>query len=287
MICKILILLLITTPAFGFHKDFKTVNDRVPLEFSHLFNSMKTSLKTPSEQIKLVGLAKELDENLGSLKTEHIFFLMKSEVIKNVLGYRFTKVRQFDITLLLLKRLDDELEKKEKFLSPFSLWIWRSIMAELNHRKDLGLISNKSFQAGSFEGSKKIEAQRFARYLNYLIPWIDRMDGLSAPEFNDLTKQVSWIILRRLNERSLLFKRFATQALGDTKVTIFNIPQKLLELHPEEIKRMQSNEAPTLDLKEESEKEKNEARKQIQDVTPTDMSPLSDEISQELDKNTP
>lgn len=286
MIYKILLPLLISTTVLAFDKDFKTVNDRVPLEFNHLFESMKFLIKTPSEKIQLVGICKELDENLGFLQKEHIFLLMKSEVIKNVLEYKHKKVRAFDITTFLLSRLEEDFQKKSPALTPFSQWIWRSIMAELKNRQKQGLITTQSFNAENFAGAKQVEAKRFARYLNYLLPWIDKMDSLPAPEFNGLTKEVSWTILRRLNERSLLFRRFSSTASTDTKITIFNIPGKLLELHPEEIKRMQSDEPP-LTLKEESEKEKTEASKQVQDVTPDDLSPLSEEVSKELDQKAP
>lgn len=287
MISKIIILLFfISSTALAFDKDFKTVNDRVPLEFNHLFESMKLMIKTPSEKIQMVGICKDLDENLGFLQKEHIFLLLKSEVIKNVLEYKFQKVRSFDVTTFLITRLEEDFAKKRTLLTPFSQWVWRSILAELNHRKNLGLITTKSFQAESFVDSKRVEAQRFARYLSYLLPWIDRMDSLTASQFNDLTKQVSWVILRRLNERSLLFKRFASTATGDTKITIFNIPGKLLELHPQDIKRMRSDEIP-LNLKEESLKSRNEASKHVQDATPDDLSPLSDELSKELDQKTP
>lgn len=285
MIFKLLFLL-IPAISYGFDKDFKTVNERVPLEFNYLFESMKINLKSPSEKIKFIGLCKELDENLGFLQTEHIFFLLKSEVIKNVLEFKHQKVRSFDMTTSLLKRIEEDFSKKESLLNPFSQWIWRSIIAELKHRETMGLITNKSFNPNFFEGSKKVDANRFSRYLNYILPWIDKMDSLSAAEFNQLTKQVSWIILRRLNERSLLFKRYASTASTETKVTIFNIPAKLLELHPEEIKRMQSDEAP-LTLKEESQKEKLKAMEQVQAVSPDDLSPLSDELSKELEQKAP
>lgn len=287
MIFKILFIILpFINQVYAFDKDFKTVNDRVPLEFSHLFNSLKMGIKSPSDKIRMIGLCKELDENLGFLQKDHVFLLMKSEVIKNVLEYNFVKTRQFDMTLLLLERLQNHFKQKGQYLSPFSQWIWRSILAELEHRKKLGLITDQSFRADSFSGAKKLEAQRFSRYLTYLMPWIDQMDSLGAAEFNNLAKEVSWIILKRLNERSLLFKRFATTATTDTKVTIFNIPQKLLELHPTEIKRMQSDEVP-LTLKEQSQKEKLEAGQRVQDIGPSDLSPLSDEISQELEKKIP
>lgn len=287
MISKLLFLILILPlSAKAFDKDFTAMSDRVPLEFSHLFNSLKLGIKTPSEKIQMVGICKDLDENLGYLQKDHIFLLMKSEVIKNVLEHKFSKVRQFDMTQLLVERLEEDFKTKEKYLNSFSQWIWRSILAELRYRRDMGLISNQSFNPNTFDGAKKTEAQRFARYLTYLMPWIDRMDSLTAPEFNNLTKAVSWTILRRLNERSLLFKRYASTAATNTKITIFNIPQKLVDLHPEDIKRMQQNDVP-LTLKEESEKEKTEATKQVQDVSPEDLSPLSDEISEELQKKVP
>lgn len=279
-------LLLFASLSWGFDKDLRTVNDRVPLEFQHLFDSMKISLKTNSERLRFVGICKELDENLGQLQKEHIFFLLKSEVIKNILEYRHPKVRSFDVTTFLLDRLDQSYLRKQSLLTPFSRWIWLSIIAEMNHRKNLGLISAKSFNPGLFDGSKRIEADRFNRYLNYLLPWIDKMDSLDANEFNELTKKVSWIILNRLNERSILFRSFASTSAAETRVAIINIPSRLLELHPEDIKRMQSDEVP-LTLKDKSEKEKTEASEQAQSLTPDDLSPLSDEVSKELDKKAP
>lgn len=279
------LLLLISFSAFAFDKDFKTVNDRVPLEFSYLFDSMKIAIKTDADKIKMVGLCKELDQNLGFLPKDQMFMLMKTEVIKNVLEHKFSKVRQFDVTTLLLGRLEEDFKKKEKYLSSFSQWIWRSMIAELKHRQTMGLITARSFNPGSFDGEKLKEAQRFQKYLKYMIPWIDRMDSLSAADFNLLATDVSWTTLRRINDRAVLFKRFSSTAGGDTKVTIFNIPQKLTDLHPEDIKKMQDNAAP-LTLKEESEKQKTEATQEIEKITPEDLSPLSEDLSKELEKKT-
>jgi len=286
LIYKIILLLIFSTQAWSFDKDFKTVNDRVPLEFNHLFESLKLSTKTSAEKIKLIGICKDLDENLGFLGKEHIFMLMKSEVIKNVLEHKFIKVRSFDVTTFLLERLESSFKEKQKYLTPFSQWIWRSILAELNYRKSLGLLTTQSFNPAKFPDAKKSQAIRFSRYLNYLLPWIDKMDSLDTTEFNQLAKDVSWIILKRLNERSLLFKRYASSAETGTKVTIFNIPGKLLELHPEEIKRMQQDDIP-LSLKEQSEQAKTEAQEQLQNLGPDDLSPISEELSKELEEKAP
>ncbi len=283
---KICLVFLFCLKSYGFDKDFKTANDRVPLEFSYLFESMKIGIKTDAEKIRFAGLCKELDDNLGVLQKEHIFLLMKSEVIKNLLEYKHDKVRSFDVTSFLIVRLEEDFKKKEGLLTPLSQWLWRSTIAELKYRESLGLISSQSFKPQLFEGPKKAEAERLGRYLKYLIPWIDKMDSLTAAEFNDLTKKVSWIILTRLNQRSLLFRTLATTAATDSKVSLFNIPGKYLELEPQDIKKIKNNEAP-LSLKEESNKEKTEASTQIQNLTPDDLSPLSDEISKELEQKAP
>jgi hypothetical protein len=276
------ILLLFTIfSAFGFDKDFKLEDDRAPLEFVMMFDSLKLELKTPKEKAMMAGICQELGENLGSLEKEHIFLLMKSQVIKDVLEYKFSKVRQFDVTIFLLERLEKNFLDKERFLNPFSQWIWKSVIAELNNRKNLGMISNKSFSPNSFDGPKRQEALRFERYLSYLLPWIDRMDSLTAPQFNELTKEVSWNILRHLNERSLLFKRYAPSSSGEGKTSLFNIPQRLLNLSPQKFKDDTPEEKT---LKEQSELEKTQARDQMERISPDDMSPLSDDLGKDIEQ---
>jgi hypothetical protein len=71
-----------------------------------------------------------------------------------------------------------------------------------------------------------------------------------------------------------------------TKVTIFNIPMKYLELQPEELKRINKEDS-SLTLKDEANKEKLEASKQVQNLTPDDLSTLSDELTKELDQKAP
>ncbi len=285
MIYNLFVFLLIPLSALAFNKDFKTINDRVPLEFQHLFTSMKLEVKTPIEKVQLIGICKDLEDNLSFLPKEHLFLFLKSEVIKDTLEYKFAKVRQFDLTVGLIERLEKTLAKKERYLNPFSTWIWRSIVAELNLRKDHGLITQKSFNARSFEGEKLTEAIRFEKYLKYLLPWIDRMDSLSAVDFNLLSKELGWTILRRINDRSLLFKKFSSTAAGSTKISLFNIPQKLLELNVDEIKDIQNEKLIPASLKEEGARERTDAQESAEKATPTDMSPLSDDIYSEIEKS--
>ena len=72
----------------GFHKDFRIESDRIPTEFTLLFDSMKIELKNQKDQIRMVGLIQEIGDNLGILEKEQIYFLLKSEVIRNVLEHK-------------------------------------------------------------------------------------------------------------------------------------------------------------------------------------------------------
>lgn len=246
---------------------------------------MKTLIKSDEEKKSFIEICKELDKNLGSLSKENIFFLMKSEVIKNTLEHKHPKTRSFDVTITLISNLEEELKGKQSDLTPFSLWIWRSIIAELKLRESMGLISSKSFNVYNFNNDKRVQAQRFSKYLNYLIPWIDKMDGLNANNFNELTKEVSWKILKRINQRSILFSQLASTASTSVKYSIFNIPDKIL--HNSQETRETSLPSSSISLEEMSKKERSQAEKQIQNVSPDDLSPLSDELSKELDKKAP
>lgn len=276
-----LILLTLCQPVLAFNKDFTVISDKTPHEFNIMFNSMKGQLNTINEQIKLVGFTEDLNRNLGFLEKQHIFLLMKSEVTKSVLEYRFEKTSQFDITSDLIERLEKRLSDNERYLTEFSRWIWRSIIAELKHRQKLGLISERSFNPTLFNGDKKVLAMRFQKYLQYLMPWIDQMENLDHQRFNELTLKVSWEILRKLNDRSLLFKNMS-YAQSSESTLLFNIPPKLQNLTPDKVKALKNLEA-NPSLHEKAQREKSEATDQINQIDSMDLSPLSDEISKEIE----
>lgn len=280
-----LFLLTFSPPSLGFNKDFTVISDKIPYEFSVMFNSMKDQTKNINDQIKLVGFAEDLNRNLGFLEKEHIFFLMKSEVSKSVLEYRFEKTREFGITNHLILKLENKLNASERYLTDFSKWIWRAIVAELKYRQKMGLITDSPFNPELFRDDKKIQAVRFKKYLHYLMPWIDQMDNLDHQDFNLLAQKVSWEILRKLNDRSLLFKNMS-YAQADVQTILFNIPAKLQNLTPDKVKELQFLEN-SKTLKEESQESKTEAKEKMDQLSPDDLSPLSDEISKKIQNQEP
>lgn len=274
-------LCLISSVAQAFNKDFTLISDKTPYEFNIMFNSMRGQLKELNDQIKLIGYSEDLNRNLGFLNKEHIFLLMKSEVSRSVLEYRFEKSRQFDITSHLIEKLEKKFAEQERYLTGFSRWIWRSIIAELKHREKLGLITQSSFNPNLFTGEKKTQALRFQKYLHYLMPWVDQMDNLDHQRFNELSLKVSWEVLRKLNDRSLLFKNMSYAQSAEATV-LFNIPAKLQNLTPDKVKELQIQEEHKT-LEEQSRQEKAEATEQINQIEASDLSPLSDEIYKKIE----
>jgi hypothetical protein len=287
LIFNLFFILTFSAFSLSFDKDFKTINDRVPLEFNHLFESLKGNISSIQEQKKIIDLCKELNENLGLLQKEHIFLLMKSEVIKHTLEHKHKKFNTHPINKTLISHLEQDFQNKQAKLSSFSKWIWESMVAELKYREGMNLISEKNFNVTHFSGPSRALALRFERYLIFLIPWIDKMLSLNPEEFNKLTRKVSWIILQSLNQRSLLFKQLSSTSSSETKIQIFNIPSHLAELKSLSSSEKTQSKKDTDTLTQESKMEKSRASEEIKNVSPDDLSPLSDEVTKEIEQNTP
>jgi hypothetical protein len=278
--------LLTSISALGFNKDFTTVNDRVPYEFKLMFESLKSDSKTKADQFKLVALAQDLNTNLAPLQKNTIFFLMKSEIIKNVLEYKIPKSRPFTPSQANVQRLFAKWEQNQKSYSSFSRWIIQSILAEMKQAEADGFIlAGQDLRPQLFTGDKQAKTVRFLRFMKYASAWCDQIDSRSAGEFNQLASTVSWVTLDRLNQRALLLKRYASTSQSDTTTVTFNIPGELANYSPSEIKNLEEPPVPT--LKEASEATRQEAEEQTQKLAPEDLSPLSEDIQKKIDDQLP
>ena len=277
-------LLSLNSNLFAFDNDFKINDESTPFEFKVLFNSMKEVVQSEDDKFKLVALCTEINENFAFLPKQQMMLLIKTEVLKTTLEFKHSKVRKLEITSSLMDQLEKQFQQKKISLNSFSKWIWESIIAELKLKKQAALISELGFNPERFDGAKKNEAVRFQRYLNYLHPWIDKMESLDVTAFNKLSSEVGWKILTNLSDRGLLIKRFASTHSTNEKMVLINIPQKLKEFHPEDIKKIKATTAET--LTEKSMKQKALAAEQIEEVMPSDLSTISDDVAQELEKKT-
>jgi hypothetical protein len=221
---RYLIFLLFSLSAQAFHKDFTLINDRAPLEFRHLFESMKYSLKDLQEQIKLVVLCQHINKGLAPLAKDQTLFLLKSETYKTVLEWNHPP-SQFQVGSHTIARLQKSLEQNKTIYTPYSQWILRALLSDLETFKEQGLMDLSATQRSSLKGDKALKYQRMQRVLKYSRGWLEQADSLSAKDFNYLTQQVAWRTLERVKERAAMFRRFSSQAIQDNQEMTFNIPE--------------------------------------------------------------
>lgn len=261
-------LLLMPSFALAFSKDFKLINDRAPLEFKLMFESMKNGLRDPVEQNRLVAYCGRINRGLAPLRKDQVMFLLKSEIYRTVLDWKFTDDR-FQITESALNRLRMNLISGKDIYSPFSLWILEALLADSE--------KIKTVPTGP-------EAEMTSRYVR---KWLAQAEALSAADFNALTLQVSWKILERVRERALLVQTVASESVQDTEEQTFNIPQ-LNESPP----TPQAPAASAPSVSEQADRARDEAEKSLgkidvkpSDIPATDMSEAIDKLEQEMKTN--
>lgn len=219
------VLFFFSISSYAFNKDFNLINDRAPLEFRLLFESMKYSIKDLNEQVRLIVLAQHINKGLGPLKKDQSFFLLKSEVYKSLLEWPHPPT-QFQVGSHTLERMKTNLNASKAIYTPFSQWVLEALMADLQEFQEAGLLDITPAQKNMLNGEKSLRYQKMQRVLKYTRGWLEQADTMSAKDFNKLTEELSWKTLERVKERSSLFRRFSSKAVQDRDENTFNIPEQ-------------------------------------------------------------
>lgn len=285
MKCLILILLSLSFTAQAFNKDFNLVNDRAPLEFRLLFESMKYSLKEVHEQVRLIVLAQHINKGLSPLKKDQSFFLLKSEVYKSLLEWPHPPT-QFQVGSHTLERLKANLNASKAIYTPFSQWVLEALMADLEEFQKEGLLDTPPAQKNMLNGEKSQRYLKMQRVLKYTRGWLEQADTMSAKDFNRLTEELSWKTLERVKERSSLFRRFSSKAVQDSNENTFNIPEQGM---PQTNPGKPAPQAITVDpamkgISEKAAEEKEEASSSVENLSVDSAAVPAQELSEAIDK---
>ena len=258
-----LLLALLPSIAWGFSKDFTLINDRAPLEFKIMFESMKNGLRDPVEQNRLVAYCGRINRGLAPLKKDQAMFLLKAEIYRTILDWKFPDNR-FQITDTSIKRVELNLITGQSIYSAFSVWMLEALLADVEKMKSTSTVNNA-------------ESEMISRYVK---KWLSQADSLSPADFNTLTLQVSWKILERVREKSLLFQEISSEAIQATEEQTFNIPQ----LNEPGIQPAPKPLGSSPDVGAQAERAKNQAEKSLQniEVKPSDIP--AEDMSNAIDK---
>ena len=277
-----LLLLLAPLSALGFNKDFTLVNDKAPLEFKLLFESMKNSLKENHDQLRLIVLAQQINKGLGPLKKDQSFFLLKSEIYKSLLEWPHPPT-QFQVGSHTLKRLNSHIAKGRAVYNPFSIWVLEALAADLEKFEKEGLLALTPSQRASLTGDKAQQHYRMQRVLKFTRGWIEQADTMSAKDFNTLTDQLAWRTLERVKESAMLFRRLSSKAITDTQSNIFNIPEQGMPKKPPGAEETKPDAAPK-GIAEQAADEKKAAEAAMEKINTDGATLPAEELSGAIDR---
>lgn len=275
------VLLLCATSAWGFNKDFTIVNDRAPLEFRLMFESMKYSLKEVPEQVRLIVLAQHINKGMGPLKKDQSFFLLKSEIYKSLLEWPHPQT-QFQVGSHTLERIQTNMKASQAIYSPFSMWVLESLIADLKTYQAQGLLDLTPAQRSTLSAEKTQQYLKLQKILKYTRGWLEQADTVSAKDFNLLTEDLSWKTLERVKERSALFRRFSSKAIQDSLENTFNIPEQGMPQMAAPKSAIKIEETPKT-VAEEGQEQKTEAEAAVESIKIDSSAIPADALSEAID----
>lgn len=277
-----LCVLFFSLSAQAFNKDFTLVNDKAPLEFKLLFESMKNSLKDNQEQVRLIVLAQQINKGLGPLKKDQSFFLLKSEVYKTLLEWPHP-TSQFQVGTHTLQRINTHLATGRAIYNPFSIWILEALAADLEKFDKEGLLAMTQAQRSVLTGEKAQQYYKMQRVLKYTRGWLEQADTLSAKDFNALTDQLAWRTLERVKEKAQLFRRLSSKAIADTQSDTFNIPEQGMPKKAPGLPGAQPETAP-VGVAAQAAEEKKAAAEAMQKINTDGATLPAEELSGAIDR---
>ncbi|MBY0516730.1 MAG: hypothetical protein K2P81_07475 [Bacteriovoracaceae bacterium] len=277
------ILLFASNSSFAFNKDFNLVNDRAPLEFKLMFESMKYTLKDASEQIRLIVLAQHINKGLGPLAKDQSFFLLKSEVYKTLLEWPHPP-SQFQVGSHTLERMKSNLVTNKAIYTPYSKWVLEALVADLENFQKEGILDMTSNQRANLNSEKTLQYSKMQRVLKHTRGWLEQADTLSAKDFNGLTEQLAWRTLERVKEKAALFRRFSSKAIQDTQVNTFNIPENGMPQLPKAGPAPVKVETSEKGLADKAAEEKVDAQEAVDKMNVNSAAIPADELSSAIDQ---
>ena len=218
----------------------KLKEEKLPLELVLLAKSINELKLVPADRDHVSDLAKNLNRNLKFLNKDQIYFLVKSEIYKNVLEKEF----QGDFKIMKFTSLDigniekNYLENRAQY-SPFSRWLVESVISDFGELKNYPGFNNVKLDVPEKDPTLNL----VRRKLTLLSPWLGAVASLKAGEFNQKMKRLMIKVMEDL----------------DLSVSIYKANLTNKELDPEDMITVQNISAQKLPIKEKVEEESEES----------------------------
>ncbi len=168
MINKILILLIIVFPLHS--KEMYKAKNTLPEEFQYLIETIQDFSLDKSQKGALYTQIKRLDSILIQIPKDEINFLLKTEIIKFLLGTPPKNFEKKNIRYETIKSGNAKFEKEKGTLSPLSIWLLESIHSDLSQLMSSSHFPELARQIKAGTLAHKIEQKKYFRQFKLLLP---------------------------------------------------------------------------------------------------------------------
>lgn len=195
----LLIGLILSLPTKSAIQTFVPKED-LPVEFSYLVESLQQYPLSDKEREEITKEIKELDKLFSLMSKEEVFFVLKSEIYKELLNKpRLAQQSQY-YNKKILRTLLDLIEAKIDSYHPFAKWIIIATYADLKQIFDSAYYNTFIVEKKGI-GLKNPNAALIEKKLNLVLPWFEDITGQSPEVFHENLKPVMLSLLAKLNKK--------------------------------------------------------------------------------------
>ncbi|MFI5389729.1 MAG: hypothetical protein ACHQYQ_00095 [Bacteriovoracales bacterium] len=195
----LLIGLILSLPTKSAIQTFVPKED-LPVEFSYLVESLQQYPLSDKEREEIAKEIKELDKLFSLMSKEEVFFVLKSEIYKELLNKpRLAQQSQY-YNKKILRTLLDLIEAKIDSYHPFAKWIIIATYADLKQIFDSPYYNTFVVEKKGI-GLKNPNAALIEKKLNLVLPWFEDITGQSPEVFHENLKPVMLSLLAKLNKK--------------------------------------------------------------------------------------
>ncbi|MFZ4713965.1 MAG: hypothetical protein ACOYL6_09650 [Bacteriovoracaceae bacterium] len=263
---KIFIMMLLSFSATAAMTPFlKLKEDKLPLELVLMSESINEMKLTPDEKEFFSEHARNLNRHLKFLTKEQMYFVVKSEIYKNVLEKEFHgdfKIMKF--TSIDIANVEKSYATYKKEYSPFARWLVESVISDFSELKDYPGFNQVKLDVPEKDPTLNL----VRRKLSLLSPWLGAIAGLKASDFNLKMKRMMMKVISDLDLSTGIYKSQLSNKELDASdfITIQTLSNKKLPIkEKDDAPALEDKKEPTLE--EESLEESQKAEKLTEALT--------------------
>lgn len=253
--------------------QFMPKEDKLPLEIVFLLKNLNEIKLSAKEDGRLVEHVKDLNRNLKFITKEKFYFVVKSEIYKNILEKEFQgdfKIMKF--TSEQIKTIEESYIKNKDQYSLFSRYLIESILSDFNTLKTYPGFNQ--VKLNSIDRDPTLNLIR--KKLNLLSPWLGAMSTLEARDFNLRMKRLMLKIIEDLASITGVYKTYmpSEELEKEDFIIVKTISEKKLPIKNSnnEIETkssdLESQSSIADDLSQASEEESKKAQEVIENISP-------------------